>query len=83
MPKNYTNQIYGMKALQNRVAILEAAVLQLQHLAFEEDASGDLMPQAKVVEPEEDTPTDPTPENPENQDPEPSTDPEENTDPGE
>ena len=50
MSKNMTNQIYGMKALQNRIAVLEAAVLQLQHLAFEEDASGDLMPQAKTVE---------------------------------
>jgi len=57
MSKNMTNQLYGMKALQDRVAVLEAAVLQLQHLAFEEDASGDMMPQAKNVEPEnEETP---------------------------
>jgi hypothetical protein len=57
MSKNMTNQLYGMKALQDRVAVLEAAVLQLQHLAFEEDASGDIMPQAKIVEPEnEETP---------------------------
>jgi hypothetical protein len=57
MSKNMTNQLYGMKALQDRIAVLEAAVLQLQHLAFEEDASGDIMPQAKTVESEnEETP---------------------------
>jgi hypothetical protein len=57
MSKNMTNQLYGMKALQDRIAVLEAAVLQLQHLAFEEDTSGDLMPQAKTVESEnEETP---------------------------
>ena len=63
------NQIYGVKALENRIAVLEAAVLQLQHLAFEEDALGDLMPQAKTIQepetPEENTdPEESTPEEP-------------------